>query len=561
MTALPGLSFESPVRSPSRNDGRIAFRARIGVTGHRSIENREEVELAVIERLKEIREMFPPSRFTPVVFSMLSALAEGADRLVASVALGSKSEFEIELGAVLPLAVEEYCEDFKTEGSRREFHDLLLRSRVRIELEHEQSPSEDERNAAYDRAGHYIVDHSDVLIAVWDGRESNGRGGTAEVVRYAYKRKVPVLVVPAETLSTDEPPSNGGRRLVEPGRRGPKSLAFRRIDSYNRVSLNGSRNLGKIDSEQARLDKAIDGSSIRDRYTHVADWALPHLARADELAVFNHRLQTVLAWAIHLLAAFAVTVVAVQTLFLSDEPIWLVGEVVLVLLLLLAVVTGRYARLHDRWIGYRSLAEAFRSALFLVLSGGGELLSVTSTGVLGESEEAWFQRAFSQAWRSAPEISLDHGEEAAALRDFLVEAWLDHQISYHCRAARRCKTLHSLCTWTMGLLASVTVVVALLHIAEVGDDSWVGDALKLCALTLPAFGGAVAGLREFGHLRLHEERSKRAVIRLRSLRNRLVASNTLTSVQHLAGDAQRVMEEETLDWYGVVEFQDVEIVI
>ena len=296
------------------------------------------------------------------------------------------------------------------------------------------------------------------------------------------------------------------------------------------------------------------------RYMLVADWALPHLARADILAISNQRFHRTLAWAIHLLAAFAVTDVAVQTLFFASEPIWLIGEVFLVAVLLLAVATGRRARLHDRWIGYRSLAEAFRSALFFALSGGDDRRRMASAGVLGEPEEAWFQRAFSQAWRSCPEIALERGD-AAPLRNFLVEAWIDHQIRYHRHTADRWRSLHNLCTWTMGVFALATVTVALLHIVEVGNSSWVAEALKLSALTLPAFGGAAAGLREYGQLRLHEERSKRAVSRLHGLKNRLAVSSTLASVRRLAADTQRVMVDETVDWYGVVEFQDVDIVI
>jgi nucleoside 2-deoxyribosyltransferase len=542
-------------------DGRIAFRVRIGVTGHRHIENSEEVALAVADRLHEIQEMFAPTQSTPVVFSILSALAEGADRLVAKVALDVDSGLEVELGAVLPLALPEYREDFETHESRREFHDFLSRSTVRVELEHGPAPRGRERDAAYDRAGRYIVDHSDALIAVWDGGKSQGPGGTAEVIGYARERGVPVLVVPteggqqAERLSAKEVGFPG-----ESSRYRATRDAFRRIDDYNRMSLESSRNAERIGSQQALLGKSLEGTSMHAHYMLIADWALPHLARADKLAVSNHRRQTALAWAIHLLAAFAVTDVAVQTLFLLNEPIWLIGEVLLVLILLLAVATSRFARLHDRWIGYRSLAEAFRSALFLALSGGDDRRRVTGTGVLGEPEEAWFQRAFSQAWRSSPEVALGR-RDSEALRDLLVEAWIDHQIRYHSRAARRWRALHSLCTWTMGILAAATITVALLHILEVGGDGWIEDALKLSALTLPAFGGAIAGLREYGHLRLHEERSKRAITRLQGLRDRLLVSGTLASVQRLAVDAQRVMVDETLDWYGVVEFQDVDIVI
>jgi hypothetical protein len=510
----------------------------------------------VADCLESIRKMFSATSSTSVVFSILSALAEGADRLVVKVALDG--DLDVELGAVLPLAVEDYLEDFKTDESRREFEQLLKRSAAQVKLQRPRSQESYQREAAYERAGRYIVDRSDVLIAVWDGRESQGHGGTAEIVDYARQRGVPVLVV-----STGEASARSLDQLSvsrEARRRLAASDAFRRIDQYNKVSLRSGRARNRIGAERARLGKPLEGSSMHWQFMHVANWALPRLARADKLAVSNQRYHRMLAWAIHTLAALAVTVVAVQTLFLASEPGWLILEVVLVLALLLTVATGRRARLHDHWIGYRSLAEAFRSALFFSLSGGEDRQRAAISRVLGEPEEAWFQRAFSQAWRSCPEVTLDRSD-AASLRNFLVEAWIDQQIAYHRRTSDRWQSLHTLCTWIMTTFATATVVVALAHIARVGRGDWVEEALKLSALTLPAFGGAVAGLREYGQLRLHAERSRRTEKRLRALKERLALSSTLATVRRLAADTQKAMVDETLDWYGVVEFQDVEIMI
>jgi hypothetical protein len=44
-------------------------------------------------------------------------------------------------------------------------------------------------------AGKVVVDRSSVLVAVWDGQPSRGLGGTADVVRYARERGVPVEVI------------------------------------------------------------------------------------------------------------------------------------------------------------------------------------------------------------------------------------------------------------------------------------------------------------------------------------------------------------------------------
>jgi hypothetical protein len=48
----------------------------------------------------------------------------------------------------------------------------------------EMSPR-DNRAEAYQQAGRYVVEHSAVLLAVWDGLPAGGRGGTAEIVAWA----------------------------------------------------------------------------------------------------------------------------------------------------------------------------------------------------------------------------------------------------------------------------------------------------------------------------------------------------------------------------------------
>ena len=65
-----------------------------------------------------------------------------------------------------------------------------LFSRIIEQLDH-NSPSEE----AFLDAGQHVVDRSDRLIAVWDGDDAQGKGGTGDVVRYARERGIEVIVV------------------------------------------------------------------------------------------------------------------------------------------------------------------------------------------------------------------------------------------------------------------------------------------------------------------------------------------------------------------------------
>lgn len=108
---------------------------------------------------------------------LVSALAEGADRLVARIAV---SALGARLEVALPLPAEDYMRDFETPASRAEFTDLLGRSARTVVMVPQAT-----RADAYLAVGHHLVDTCDVLVAVWNGRPAAGRGGTAEVVARA----------------------------------------------------------------------------------------------------------------------------------------------------------------------------------------------------------------------------------------------------------------------------------------------------------------------------------------------------------------------------------------
>ncbi len=156
---------------------------RVGVTGHRFPAEVERLQAALERALDRVELAFPGRRLVAV-----SPLAEGADRLVAQEVLGRGGTLE----AVMPLPVADYTTDFETEQSKAEFARLLDQAAEVVVL-----PATATRNEAYEQAGLYILDSSDVLIAIYDGKPAQGRGGTAEIVERALQRNSPVLHVKA----------------------------------------------------------------------------------------------------------------------------------------------------------------------------------------------------------------------------------------------------------------------------------------------------------------------------------------------------------------------------
>ncbi|MEN9492194.1 MAG: hypothetical protein RJA63_2643 [Pseudomonadota bacterium] len=170
----------------------------VGVTGHRDLLAEDESRLtdSVRRALLSIQDDYPNS---PCI--LLSALAQGADRLVAHVALS----IGWEVGAVLPFPPDNYEADFDSEESVLEFRALL--SRAAWTTVADAAPSElkgrSARDAAYRAAGIKIGQQSQVLLAIWDGNPEKKPGGTADVVAM-FLDGVPWPLLGAEAISVPD---------------------------------------------------------------------------------------------------------------------------------------------------------------------------------------------------------------------------------------------------------------------------------------------------------------------------------------------------------------------
>lgn len=174
----------------------------LGITGH--IDLRDEdlpvIKAAVGGLFAELQQKFPHS---PI--RLLSPLAEGADRLVAELAL--KCGFE--LIVPLPLPEDLYRDDFRDPKSLAEFNSLKARASAVYELSTVRqaemgdiSQDPQARKACYEQVGVYIAHHAHLLLALWTGQGSEKQGsekqgGTAQIVGYRLKGE------PVEGLAGD----------------------------------------------------------------------------------------------------------------------------------------------------------------------------------------------------------------------------------------------------------------------------------------------------------------------------------------------------------------------
>lgn len=121
---------------------------------------------------------------------VVSSLAEGADQIVAEEGLRRGADLRV----ILPFAPEAYMRDFAEVATRRQFSDLLARATAVTVLDFSRTAAAQ----AYEAAGHAMLAHSDLLIAIWDEADADGRGGTAHIVARARAQAVPVILITPE---------------------------------------------------------------------------------------------------------------------------------------------------------------------------------------------------------------------------------------------------------------------------------------------------------------------------------------------------------------------------
>jgi len=147
----------------------------IAVTGHRDI----VVDHVLQDKIDTFfHEMFQMHESV----TLLSPLAEGADQLVAEIFL--KYENRI-LDVPMPFDQETYLKALNA-TSRQNFLTLVKEAEHIFEVPKVCAHP-------YQSLGHYLIDNSDVLLALWDGTNNGRQGGTADVVSFAKSKNNTII--------------------------------------------------------------------------------------------------------------------------------------------------------------------------------------------------------------------------------------------------------------------------------------------------------------------------------------------------------------------------------
>ena len=460
----------------------------------------------------------------------VSALADGADTLAAKRALADGWR----LLAPLPFAKEDYAKDFSTED-REEFEALLQQANAVVSLDGlRTSPMLEEQ--AYLQAGVVTVDQSDLIIAVWDGEEARGVGGTAMIKEEALSLGKPVIWINA---LADEPPKFLHSRGV--GDDFSAEVVFDIIDqcvapppgdevehafsgdnthalaAYRVFTQERAHNfnygsfyqfwdklfLGKwpfniklsyktplqdiLLARESTLAKKLK-SSEHDQQVF-DNLIIPRFAWADHLAVHYGNLYRSSYYFNYLFAAVAVFLALLDLVAgefgFGNKTIWIGIEVTLICLILFVTTAGKRGRWHEKWIDYRQLTEELRQYRLYYLTlerGAGDDL------MKGEAGEAasWVDWYLAATRREAGMTSGDFS--AASIRiiaDTVLNEEIRPQIAYHHKKAGMLHViehrLHHLGEYAFGATLFVCLfylLLAFLAGKEPGVPEWAYETKK-----------------------------------------------------------------------------------
>lgn len=147
----------------------------VGITGH------QDIPLKAMSYIRKKIQDFVVKH--PEMIAMTS-LAKGADQLFADISINAGKKLHV----IIPC--ENYVSTFQNKADLMEYA-KLLKAASWVETLPNRLPNE----KAFYLAGKKIVEMSDEIIAIWDGENAHGLGGTGDIVGFAKVLNKKITVV------------------------------------------------------------------------------------------------------------------------------------------------------------------------------------------------------------------------------------------------------------------------------------------------------------------------------------------------------------------------------
>ena len=155
---------------------------KIGITGHRQFDFNKRVKQEITQKLYQLID-------NGTEVSFYTSYADGADRWVIEL---FKKEFfnKYSTTIVLPFETHEYSKDFSGKSLSDFQQALICSDKVIFPVRNFK-----DKDDGYLQAGKIVASKCDILLAIWDGEKSAGKGGTGDIVEYAQEKEVKTIII------------------------------------------------------------------------------------------------------------------------------------------------------------------------------------------------------------------------------------------------------------------------------------------------------------------------------------------------------------------------------
>ncbi|SES81062.1 hypothetical protein SAMN05660297_00555 [Natronincola peptidivorans] len=474
----------------------------VGMTGHRDLVEKDVpiLETKIESILEGIQEKYQE---TPIY--IMTALAEGADTLMAQIAL----KLGIPYIVALPMKKEDYLEDFQEETARKTFLSLLEKAYKYYEGPYYKEVwqnQQGERAKYYEDVGVLMAEYSDFLIALWDGKYLEDMGGTSQVVKFKvagvseeYKQK-DYLFSMVETGYV--------HHILTPRRRhtAPLENAFD-INVYapkgedeNQRYLKHLNNFNKdlLKLEEEKVEKNFQDNILQGYFPNPEKMngngnmeILKFFLVADMLSLKYQRIKNRFIEGIFCLVLIGILCFNLYGVFEKDAI--LIGYLSLYLIaMVLYKVSTRYD-FNNKHLDYRSIAEGLRIQFYWNLAGLNEKVENYYLNK-NRSELEWVRSAIKSVQ------ILNFNTEASLQRESLAMVkgyWIDSQKEYFKKATLRHddKISRGTSKWKKLFVIGLCIPLMILVMKHLFGQSLSEDGTALLlglSTILPAIGALLA---------------------------------------------------------------------
>lgn len=490
----------------------------VGFTGHRELADMDGVAQAIRAQLVWLRKEHPAQWIAG------SSIASGADTLFAETAL----ELGLPWHALLPLPREMFKEDFDGTGWEKAEALLDRASHVGVTCD----GVHDLREQAYLDCGHETVNASDVLIAVWNGLEARGIGGTAQVVAYARKLGKPLIVIDPTTFQVRRE-GFGPLKIVDDEVIFLRSLAAR-APEIAVVPEVVAPEVGAPDS-LVRLQVVADKAALE---------GSPKLRSLATMVLVFHGLAA-------LVGTFALS------FGWNDWATFAWGETIFIAAGMTAALVYRRSFDHLAWVRCRLVAEISRAT---IATWG----LPRTPEFLKEIQIAGIRRLVASLRMFHQNVAQQRLEQFEAFRQYYLRHRIGDQLAYYVRQEAKALPRLRLLRATFYTATSVGVALTLANAITASLD-WNGGGwifqdfvFNFLPVILPSFAASCVSIISINDFQRRVARYREMIAILGVARTQVEAAQTWSFLVREVNKTERILLAEVLEWHTITSYSDAQ---